>query len=75
MGLKTVYSEPTALQLLEGNGDKVRGYAAGINALTVDGSHRLRDENSNLKQTLAEWARNRQEMAQIRKELEEIKQQ
>jgi DNA gyrase/topoisomerase IV subunit A len=60
---------------LEGNGDKVRGYTAGINALTIDDTHRLRTENMNLKQTLTEWAKNRQEMAQIRKELEEIRQQ
>jgi integrase len=69
MGLKTVYSRPTALQLLEGNGDKVRGYTAGINALTIDETHRLKMENTTLKETLTEWAKNRQEIAQIKKEL------
>lgn len=75
VGLKSGYSKPSPTQLLEGNGDKVRGYTAGINALTIDDTHRLRTENMNLKQTLTEWAKNRQEMAQIRKELEEIRQQ
>lgn len=75
MGLKTVYSKPTPLQLLEGDGDKVRGYTSGINALTINEEHRLKMENTSLKETLAEWANNRQEIAQIKKELALIQEQ
>lgn len=71
-GLKDVYSKPQPVQILEGNGDKVRGYLSGINALTIDDTHRLRDENQSLKETVAEWAKNRQEMAKLQKRLDEI---
>ena len=42
MGLKNVYSKPTATQLLEGNGDKVLGYVHGIDVLTINEEDRLK---------------------------------
>jgi hypothetical protein len=44
LGLKSIYSKPTATQLLEGNGNKVLGYLHGINSLTINGDNRLRKQ-------------------------------
>ncbi|MPZ06765.1 MAG: tyrosine-type recombinase/integrase [Nitrososphaeraceae archaeon] len=69
VGLKTVYSRPTALQLLEGNGDKVRGYTAGINALTIDEANRLMMENKSLHSKLERFVQIQMEIDGIHKEL------
>jgi hypothetical protein len=42
--LKSIYSKPTATQLLEGNGNKVLGYLHGINSLTINEDNRLRKQ-------------------------------
>lgn len=42
VGLKKVYSKPTSVQLLEGNGNKVLGYVHGIDFLTINEEDRLK---------------------------------
>jgi site-specific recombinase XerD len=48
LGLKSRYSKPTPLDLLEGN-DKNLGYISAINALTIDVSNRLRTKVKTLE--------------------------
>jgi integrase len=50
LGLKGVYSKPTPKQLLEGNGNIVLGYSAGMDALTINEDNRLRKKVQDLDQ-------------------------
>jgi integrase len=50
MGLKSTYSKPSPMQLLEGNGNKVLGYIHGIDALTINEDNILRKKIQDLDQ-------------------------
>jgi integrase len=52
LGLKTIYSKPTPIQLLEGNGTKVAGYLHGIDALIINEDNRLRRKVAEQEHTI-----------------------
>jgi hypothetical protein len=74
LGLKSVYSKPTPLQLLEGNGDKVLGYIHGMNALTINEENRLKVKVRDLTEWQDEMTlikvKHEEEMKTLRKEME-----
>lgn len=74
MGLKNVYSKPTATQLLEGNGNKVLGYVHGIDALTINEENRLRrkvqEQDHTIQVELAKSKEERQELIERVDQLE-----
>jgi len=73
MGLKNVYSKPTATQLLEGNGDKVLGYIYGINALTINEENRLRKQVAEQEHTIkVQLAESNQQVLELKKQIERI---
>lgn len=72
LGLKSVYTKPTPMQLLEGNGDTVLGYIHGIDALTINEENRLKIENLKIKQRNESLESEKDEIAILRKELEPL---
>lgn len=74
MGLKNVYSKPTATQLLEGTGSKVLGYVHGIDALTISPENRLRkqvaEQEHTIQHKLAEKDQQIQELMEWKEKME-----
>ncbi len=60
IGVKDSYFKPTEGDLLEGN-DKMRGYISAVDDLTIDDSHRLQRQVSELKKDGDQIQRLRQE--------------
>lgn len=71
-GLKGVYSKPTSTQLLEGNGDRVRGYTAGIDALTIDEEHRLKDKIQSLEIRIDEFAEQQKQIDELKAKIGDL---
>jgi integrase len=73
MGLKSIYSKPSSLQLLEDNGNKVLGYAHGINTLTINEENRLKSRITELAakqdEIMLMRLKHEQEMKSVREEM------
>ena len=73
MGLKNVYSKPTATQLLEGNGSKVLGYIHGIDALTISPENRLRKQVVEQEHTIqVELAKSKEERQELIERVDQL---
>jgi hypothetical protein len=71
IGLKGAYLRPTEDDLLYGN-DKMRGYVAAIDALTINEENRLKQENQQIKHRNEELEGGRDEVQRLRAELEPL---
>ena len=73
MGLKSIYSKPSSMQLLEGNGNKVLGYIHGIDVLTINEENRLKSKVTELAakqdEIMLMRLKHEQEMKSVREEM------
>jgi integrase len=73
MGLKSTYSKPSPMQLLEGNGNKVLGYLHGIDTLTINEENRLKSRVTELTakqdEIMLMRLKHEQEMKSVREEM------
>jgi integrase len=71
IALKGSYFRPTIQDMLEGN-DRMLGYTAAIDALTINDEYRLKRENQKIKHRNEELEGGRGEVQRLRAELEPL---
>jgi integrase len=71
IALKGSYFRPTIQDMLEGN-DRMLGYVAAIDALTINEENRLKQENQQIKHRNEELEGGRDEVQRLRAELEPL---